>query len=292
MLLRAAEDLASSPASDEADKMMSYACLASLGEVASIDFTLAGETKLANAAVEASKRGQEEGKKLLADIQWGRDEGLRLRKRLSVDYGGRTWLLLFLAGGADVVLDLTRNSAREDWGRVNAMAALVLFPETRARALSDLFTWPKRDQIDVMHEVFHAHDHLRPWATNYDLEAPKGAPPAAETFVHVYRVFRGLAFRLWENHRDVAECLDAFTAEAERAGLDDAWKAAMLDYFVRNALGLYAQRPGGFVVLPELVAAVRKNGHISLEPLKRQLDYLETENKLDARSLADAFRLR
>jgi hypothetical protein len=152
--------------------------------------------------------------------------------------------------------------------------------------------WSLRDQVDVMHEVFHAHDHVRPWATNYELEAPQNGDPTTEIFIRAYRVFRGLAFRLWEGQRDVQESLAAFSREAEAARLPPDWQAAMLDYFARNTLGLFAQRPAGFSVVPILAAEVRRHSATSLDPLRRQLGYLEAEGRLDARALADAFRLR
>jgi len=291
-LLRGAEDLALSPTADEADRVMSHACLAALGDVAAIDFTLAGERALANAAVEASRRGREEGKKELAAIAWQSEAGARISKRLNVDFGGRTWLLLFLEGGGDVVLDVTLGDSHENWGKVSALAALALFPETRARALVAMASFPPREQVDVMHEIFHAHDHLRPWATNYDLVLPKGAPREAEMFVRAYRVFRGLAFRLWEGQREVAECVEGLRADAKAWELDATWEAAMLEYYARNALGLYAQRANGFEVVGALAAAVRRNNHFSLEVLKKQLAYIEMEGRLDARTLADAFRIR
>ena len=291
-LLRGAETLSKDPHADLADRLMSYACLASLGEIAAVDFSLVGERRLAKTALEARARGKEEGKKALAAIAWTTDEGGKTARRLSVDYAGRAWLLLFLEGGSEVVLHLNAAASADDWGRISSMAALVLFPETRGAALLALQQWSLRDQVDVMHEVFHAHDHLRPWATNYELEAPRYSDPTTEIFVRAYRVFRGLAFRLWEGQRDVQESLTAFQREAETAKLPPAWQAAMLDYFSRNTLGLFAQRPNGFSVVPVLAAEVRRSAETSLDPLRRQLGYLQAEGRLDARTLADAFRLR
>ncbi|MFO0758430.1 MAG: hypothetical protein U0359_18200 [Byssovorax sp.] len=289
-VLRAAEDLADNPASDDADRLMSWACLASLGDMAAVDFTLAGEARLANAAIEAARRGKDAGKAKLAAIAWSSDQGARLAQRLGVDYGGRNFLLLFLEGGGDVVFELVRRAPREDWGRVSSMAALVLFPPTRARALAAIEPWSLRDRVDVMHEVFHAHDHLRPWAPNYDLDLPPGAGAEAARFTAAYAVFRRLAFRLWEARLDPGETLEALAREARARGLDATWEAAMLDYYARNTLGLAAQRPSGFEVVPALAAAARKNAHPSLDPLRRQLALLEAGGRLDPRTLADAFR--
>ncbi|MRG93842.1 hypothetical protein [Polyangium spumosum] len=291
-LLRVAQDLAKSPEADEADRLMSYACLTALGEVAGTDFTLAGERRLALSAVATGKAAREAGEEALAAIRWSSEDGARIARRLETDYAGRAWILLFLKGGGDVVLDLTLRSSRESWGRVNALGALVLFPETRARAIEATASLSIRDQVDVMHEVFHAHDHLRPWATNYDLEEPPGASPAVSRFVRAYRVFRGVAFRLWEGQREVGETLAALREEARAAGLGVAWEAAMLDYHARNVLGLHAPRPAGFEVVAPLVEATRRNPDPSLDLLRKQLAYIEAEGRLDARTLADAFRMR
>ncbi|MDC3953040.1 hypothetical protein [Polyangium jinanense] len=291
-LLRVAQDLAKSPQADEADRLMSLACLTALGEVAGTDFTLAGERRLANAAVATGKQAREAGEKALAAIRWSSEDGARIAKRIETEYAGRSWILLFLKGGGDVVLDLTLRAPRDNWGRVNALGALVLFPETRARAIEASARLPLRDQVDVMHEVFHAHDHLRPWATNFDLETPPNASEAVLRFVRAYRVFRGVAFRLWEGQREAGETLAALSEEARAAGLDRAWEAAMIDYHARNVLGLYAQRSSGFEVVAALVDATRGNPDPSLDPLRKQLAYIEAEGRLDARTLADAFRMR
>ena len=291
-LLRVAQDLAKNPKADEADRLMSWACLAALGEVAGTDFTLAGERRLALAAVATGKMAREEGEKALAAIRWSSEEGARIAKRIEVEYAGRSWALLFLKGGGDVVLDLTLRASRDNWGLINALGALVLFPETRARAIEATSTSSIRDQVDVMHEVFHAHDHLRPWATNFDLEAPPNASPSVLRFVRAYRVFRGVAFRLWEGQREVGETLAALREESRTAGLDRAWEAAILDYHARNVLGLYAQRPSGFDVVAALVQATRANADPSLDPLRKSLAAIEAEGRLDARTLADAFRMR
>ncbi|MDI1479494.1 hypothetical protein [Polyangium sp. y55x31] len=291
-LLRVAQDFANSAQADEADRLMSLACLTALGEVAGTDFTLAGERRLANAAVTTGKQAREAGEKALAAIRWSSEDGARIAKRIETEYAGRSWVLLFLKGGGDVVLDLTRSMSRDNWGRVNALGALVLFPETRARAIEVAAMLSPRDQVDVMHEIFHAHDHLRPWATNFDLETPPNASATVQQFVRAYRVFRGVAFRLWEGQREVGETLAALREEARAAGLDRTWEAAMIDYHARNVLGLYAQRPAGFEVVAALALATRGNMDPSLDPLRKQLAYIEAEGRLDARTLADAFRMR
>lgn len=287
-ILRAAEDLAKNKSVDDADHLLGYACLSALGDVAAVDFSLAGERRLAELALETSKRARERGKKLLEDIRWKSPEGVALAKRLRVDYAGQFWLVLFLDGGDRVVFDFARHGDSDDWGRISSFAALMLFPETRTRALEHVTKLSRREQVDVMHEIFHAHDHLRPWATNYAFELPPEASPAAQSFVQAYRVFRALAFRLWEGQREPGETVDAFLTEAREAGLDAAWQAAMVDYYARNVLGLYSQRNKGLEIMVALDRAIQSNPHPSLEPLRRQIAYIKAEGRLDARTLADA----
>lgn len=289
-LLRGAEDLATNRSVDDADHLLGFACLAALGNVAATDFSLAGERRLAALALEMGQRARDAGKKLLTDIRWKTPDGLALKKRVRVDYAGRFWLLLFLEGGDDVVLDLARHGDADDWGRISSTAALLLFPRTRNRAFEIVTKFSRREQVDVMHEMFHAHDHLRPWATNYEFDLPPDPNPAAQSFLQVYRVFRALAFRLWEGQREPGETVDAFLLESKEAGLDSAWQAAMIDYYSRNVLGLYSQRNKGLQIMVALDQAIQANPHPSLDPLRRQLAFIKAEGKLDARTLADAFR--
>lgn len=140
-----------------------------------------------------------------------------------------------------------------------------------------------------MHEVFHAHDHMRPWASNVDLgEAPAEAGAA---FLRGYQVYRRAALRLWEAHRPIREILAALPGEARAAGLGAAWEAALIDYVGRNALGLYSHRASGFEVVGVVKEAARRSGHPSLDGLRRQLEYIEAQRRLDATTLADASRL-
>ncbi|MBK9262665.1 MAG: hypothetical protein IPM54_23045 [Polyangiaceae bacterium] len=291
-LLRAAEDLATNPYVDAADHLLGYACMAALGEVAAIDFSLAGERRLAALALETGNRGRAGGKKLLADVNWKSAEGVATTKRLRTDFAGNYWLLLFLEGGDDVVLDLARRGDSDDWGRISSMAALLLYPNTRARALDLMTKFSRREQVDVMHEIFHAHDHLRPWATNYEFDVPTEASASAQTFFQVYQVFRRIAFRLWEGQREPSETVDAFLIDAREAGLDMAWQAAIIDYYARNVLGLYSQRNKGLEIMLALKRAMQYNTHPSLDPLRRQMAYIEAQGRLDVRTLADAFRQR
>lgn len=289
-LLRAAEDLALNKSVSDADHLLGYACLAAVGDMAAVDFSLAGERRLSALALDTGKRAREGGKQLIHEIPWKTPDGKELSRQLRENFAGRFWLLLFLEGGEDIVLDLARRSDADEWGRISSVAALLLFPNTRVRAFEIVGKFSRREQVDVMHEIFHAHDHLRPWATNYEFELPPDAPPMAGTFAQVYRVFRAMAFRLWEGQREPGETVDAFLREARDAGLDAAWQAALIDYYARNVLGLYSQRNKGLEIMEALERAIQTNKHPSLDPLRRQIAYIKAEGKLNARTLADAFR--
>ena len=291
MLLRAAEIVATQPATEPVDRLMAWACLAVLGETAAVDFALAREPALARDAVRAQQRGRREGKAALAAITWTGAEGDTAAKKLAVDYAGRSWVLLALDGGDRVVMDLVTREGREDWGRISALGALVVWPGTRAKAVEVVSKRSLSDQVAVMHEVFHAHDHMRPWASTFELDGTAAQGASAAQFLTAYRVFRGLAWRLWEAQRPVEESLAALEGEARALGVDRAWEATLLDYFAINALGLFSQRPGGIRIVPLLRAAAEKNPHASLDSLRRRLAYLAEQTELDARSVADAMRI-
>ncbi|UQA60689.1 hypothetical protein [Polyangium aurulentum] len=289
-LLGAAQRLLQSAEADLADKIMGHACLAALGDMAAVDFALAGEHRLASKAMQSRKAAREEGKKALAAIAWSTEEGKRIARRLSKEFGGRTWLLLALEGGDEAVLTLARGADRDDWGWVTELSALVLWSPTRERALALVEALPVRKQIEVMHEIFHVHDHMRPWASNFDFGAAPAGGEAGARFFKVYRVFRGLAWRLWEGQRDVHEILLALRRESSEAGLDQASEAALLDYCANNALSLYAQRASGMAVVRLLAQAVRQNGHGSLFATEQVLAHIERTNRLDPKAIADAAR--
>ncbi len=292
LLLRAAETVAARPETEPVDRLMAWACLAVLGEAAAVDFALAREYALARDAVRAQERGRREGKAALAAITWTGDDGGRRReeaRRRTTPAGAGCCSRS--TGGDRVVMDLVTRGGREDWGRISALGALVVWPGTRAKAVAVVSTRSLPDQVAVMHEVFHAHDHMRPWASTFELDGTQVDGAAAAEFLTAYRVFRGLAWRLWEAHRAVDETLAALDGEAAAFQLDRAWGAALLEYYANNALGLFSQRLGGIAIVPPLRAAAEKNPHPALDPLRRRLGFLAEQAELDARSVADAMRI-
>jgi len=291
-VLRAAETLAQSDDAEPIDRVMAWACLAALGDVASVDFALAGEHRLAAESVRVHQRGRDEGKKALAALDWSGETGAHAARTLSVEYGGRSWVLLALEGGDRVVLDLASHDGRESWSRVSALAALIVSPGTRLPTIAVVSALPASDQVDVMHEVFLAHNHMRPWTASFDLDGTPASDPIVARFLTSYRVFRALAWRLWEGQRPVGETLAALAREARAEGIDAAQQATFFEYVARHALNLAAQRSGGYDMVRVLREAAAENGHPSLEPLRRRLAYLEAQAHLDPRTLADAWRMK
>lgn len=222
---------------DPADLLMGQACLAALYDQAAIGFGLTGARELAEAATERRRAAATAGEALLAGLDWDSPAGARVLDRLAGRYAGRSWLLLLLRGGDAPVLRLGGDEGQESWGRITLVSALLVAPETRARALGIVERFSPRQKIEVMHEVFHAHDHQRPWASNYALD---GAGEGE--FSRVYGVFRGVAWGLWEGARPQEETLDAMLQEAERARLGRPWVEALVDYYGRNAVALHQPR--------------------------------------------------
>jgi hypothetical protein len=292
MMLEGAREIAADRVSTKAERLMADACAKVLSDELALDFSLAGDRTLAARAMTTSKEAREAGDKELASIPWPSAEGARVRADLAQHFAGQTWLLLALNGGDALVLALADEAKADDWGHVEGLAALVVNPLTRARGLARVGALPMREQIDVMHEIFHAHDHARPWASNYDLgEASPGEAREALAFRALYGVFRGLAYRLWEGKRDTATTLAALRTEAKQAGLSDEDRAALFEYFARNVLGIHQNRPDGIDVVAALVTALREERSPALALLNRRLNEILARGKLDAVTLSDAWRL-
>ncbi len=270
-LLRGAEDNAAGDG-DRASRLMADACIAGLARDLATDFALAGEIRLAQLALQKSKHAAARGAAMLAAVSWDGPEGAELERRLSWSFAGQAWLLLFLDGGERAVLHLARGagtSGASDQGRVDVLAALVVAPATRARAYGILDGLPRRTQIDVMHEIFGAHQHLRPWASRYALEED-GAAEGRE-FRRVYRVFRSVAARLWEEQSPVDQTLAALSREARAARLDPEWGTLLLEYYGTGLLKVYRDRPAAPGAMRLLSRAVEENRHPALDALRRML---------------------
>jgi hypothetical protein len=271
-LLRGAEDIAADDA-DPADRMMAYACLTALARDIAEDFALAGEPRLAELALHKWQDASARGAAAVAAVPWDTPVGVAAERRLSERFAGQTWLLLFLEGGDRVVLRLARAGPQpgaSDWGRAEELAALVVAPGTRAKSYAILDGLPRRAQVDVMHEVFRAHEHLRPWASSYTLD-DDGAPEG-RAFRSAYGVFRALAARFWERQIPPEQTLPALVRESREAGLDPEWEALFLEYYGKNLIGLYRNRAPSPGVMRLLTQAVEANRDPVLDSLRRMLD--------------------
>jgi hypothetical protein len=238
-------DLEKSARSPTADRLVELACLSAFYGEAATDFALASQHDLSRLASARKKRAVEEGEKLLAGVDWSAPAGKELLARLVAQHGGRAWVLLFLPGGDAPVRALAAAPAGDrdvggDFGRVAALAALLVSPATREIAEPLFASLPRRAQIDVMHEVFRAHDHLRPWASSYPLETAGDSELG-----RAYRVFRMLAWGLWEGARPQDEVLASLLRGTAEARLDRAWMLGFLEYYGKNALALHFYRADG-----------------------------------------------
>ncbi len=249
-------------AAASADRLMALACLTAVYDRAAVDLALARSPAIARALLVKRNESADAGAKLLASIDWVSPAGRGISRRLASRYSGRSWLLLVLAGG-DVPV-LASLADHDDWGRVNALAALILFPDTRLRALALAEKLPRGQQIEVMHEIFHAHDDLRPWSSNYALDARGDGE-----IVRAYRVFRGVAWGLWEGARSPDEVLEGMHRDAEKAGLDPTWEAAFAEYFALNGLNLHQLRADGPAFSRALGRWLRDRGHADLDVYRR-----------------------
>jgi hypothetical protein len=327
-LMRAAETVARRSATAPTDRLIGWACLAALGEIAAVDFELAGEHAVAIESVRVHQLGRDEGAKALAAIDWAANDGAAARKLLS-DYGGQGWILLALPGGERVVMDLASRARRELDGWLGLHAALVVWPATRARAVSSVAASPLPHQIEVMQAIFQTSDRARYFAGTLDLDGTPADGPASARFLATYRVFRRLASRLWDG-AEPDETLAALERDARAASLDAESEAALIEYYARHTLSLYSQRielsgeipldsvtgrsrqivfsanrprnareagphawqrPGGMELVRSLRATLERHPQPSLDPLRRCLAYIEAQGHLDPTTLADGLRL-
>jgi hypothetical protein len=258
----AASEIAIAIASEGADRLMALACLTALYDRAAVDLALTRAPEVARASLVKRNAAADDGARLLASIDWASPAGAGISRRLAERYSGRSWLLLFLAGGDAPVLASLAD--RDDWGRVNALAALLIAPATRARGLALAEKLPRGQQIEVMHEIFHAHDDLRPWSSNYALDARGDAE-----IPRAYRVFRGVAWGLWEGARAPAEVLSLMRRGVADERLDATWEAAFIGYFAQNGLNLHQFRADSAAFSGELGRWLRDSGHADLEIYRR-----------------------
>jgi hypothetical protein len=272
-----------------------WGCLAGLRARAAAELALAGRFESAEQANRAETEARQKGAAWLAQLP------ASARHAPLSDGSAMEWAVLFLEGGSELLAARVSASGGVTphsftWSMVVSVAALVVQPASRARGLELAAALRADEQIEVMHELYFAHQHARPWSSNYALELPEGVQGAGRAFAERYGAFRAMAFRLWE--APVAggqvEPLDARSLldELDRAarGFDPAHRLALLEYAVRNLVTLYSSRPSGLEMVTAVDSWLASHGEGRSTDLRRRLATLQAKGTVDSRTLADAFR--
>ncbi|HEY4119775.1 MAG TPA: hypothetical protein VGM56_18030, partial [Byssovorax sp.] len=241
--LRRAEDFGARDDADDADRLMSDACIGALGDELAADLALAGDSAIARTAAERAHTARARGAALLAKAAATPTARAELRARLAERFLASAWLVVTLRGGGDVLLEMARDPGEDDdWGTVVGLAALVVSPATRERGLAIAGALDARAQVDVMHELTFAKQgrgQLR-YVVDLDRDRPRdeaASPPGpGEAFQRAYRAFKRLAQTTIDARATPADALDAFDRDADREHVDLALRTAMLEYYARNVL--------------------------------------------------------
>jgi hypothetical protein len=256
------ERVRSAPTTRLADRLAADACLAGLYDQVATGFALTRERELARRAATGSKAARDDGKVALSTLakldKRARDAEM-LAALIALD--GRAYVLLFLDGTDDLAFELLESEPDAYWA-VELVSGLLIAPRSRERAITVADRLPLARQVDVMHELTHAHDHARPWASSYALELAPDAPAALteSRFVRGYRVLRPAAWSLWEAQRDPDETVTKLVDAAKREHLDAEMTSAIAGYYERNFWWLYQHRDGGPEKIAVLEAALEKHG--------------------------------
>lgn len=260
--------------SDLASRLMDQACLAAMHDNAATLFSLAGQPRVAERAASEAAAARQLGAQALSE--WDAlsvSEKGALAKRLDEQSLGRTWTLLFLQGGERVVLPLAEKES-SSFVRTAALMALLVHPATRSRALALANQLPLSEQIDVMHELMHTHDHQRPWAASYfmDLAPAQATGP----FPRMYRVFAALWWRLWDAQLPPERVIAALVSEAQAQHLERPALEAIATYYMKSFYRLVASRAGG----PALVERAAKAAEAAGLPGKGVLSQEDLEGRV------------
>ncbi|NUP09863.1 MAG: hypothetical protein HOW73_27770 [Polyangiaceae bacterium] len=261
-------------------RVVEHACLAALYDHAGLTFALAGQHDVSVRAVASARRERRAGKDALAELARA-DASSRSAQFSALDQiaMGRTWVLLFLEGGEDVLRDLAADPSIR-FGKTMAIAGMLVAPRTRRDAVFIADALPLPTQIDLMHELMHAHDNARPWASSYALDLWGDAEAEQTRFARAYRVFRALAWRLWDAARTPEETAASLAREAHDADLDDDATRAVALYYLKHFFRLYRTREGGEELIERAVAAFKENELPGLADLAREQDLLPHEQAL------------
>jgi hypothetical protein len=258
----ALEQARSAPGAKLADRIAADACLAGLYDQVATGFSLSREPTLAARAIAGGEAARDDARQTLASLQsmTPKARGTEILSAL-IALDGRAYVLLFLDDFDDLALELAKGAPDAYW-RVELVTGLLIAPRTRERAVALADGLPLSRQIDVMHELTHAHDHARPWASSYALELPSDAPESVKNarFVRAYRVLRPVAWSLWEAQREPAATVLGLVAGAKEQKLDPEAISAVAGYYERNFWWLYQHRDGGPAQIAALEEALERHG--------------------------------
>lgn len=237
-------------------------CLAGLYARAAIEFALTGDARIADRASVEIGAIRADAARFLELAKRDDDAGSAARRSLLAEAGGEAWVLLFLPESDDVVLALARDAKLGSYATTTLLSTLLIKPTSRARALALVEGLTLDRQIEVMHELGHAHENTRPWTASYELDLPEGTKQSS--FLDAYRVFLPMSWRLWEAVQPEMHALDALEREAAAARLPAGVLRLLVGYYVRNAIWLYARREGGGAVIHNIDTWLRVHGYGAL----------------------------
>lgn len=265
-----------------ADRLLRRACLAALYDHAGLAFSLSGQGEVAARAGVEAKRVRAEAAADLAALE-ALPPAARLAELRALDQAalGRGWVLLFL--GAEGLVRQIAGDEQRGFGRATALAALLVSPVTRAETARSMETVPLADQLDVMHELSHAHDHARPWAATYALDLSAAPELARGAFPRAFAVFRAVAWRLWDAARPPEEIVAALDRESSERGLEEPVRRAIALYLLKQVTRLYGPREGGAAAIERTVEALAAHGLPGPEELLEAADLSLSERASVAR---------
>lgn len=248
-------------------RLLGHACLVALYERAGLLFSLGNQGAVSQRAMKSRDREARAGKLALAELSSLSTARRReLENELSELSMGRVWVLLFLDGGADAVAAIA-TSPKSSFSGTLSVAALLVSPATRERGLAIADSMKLSEQIDLMHELMHAHDNARPWAASYKLDLARTLRET--TFAKRNRVFAALAWRLWDGGRQPEEAVAALAREGAAEQLDKESLGAIADYYMQSYFRLMRQRKGGEEMIDRADKALRTSGFRGLASLSQ-----------------------
>ena len=251
------------PGASRDERVVLDGCLAALYDRASIEFSLAGERAVATRAALEAGQARRDGGDILRALAAEPDGGAASLRSIAKAYGRDAWVLLFLPNGDAPTLQLAASAGGYTFDGVTFMTALLVNAGTREQALRIADTLDLDRQIEIMHELAHAHDNARPWSAAYELEQPEGSTYES-AFFRAYQVFMPMSWRLWEAMLPETDTLDALAREAERKHLDPKTTRALIGYYVRNVIWIYSARPNAGEVMFHLDTWLQDHGMGSL----------------------------